>query len=172
MATADMLANLAIGIIGGVIASVLTLLGDRWLDRAKVNRRLRRIAGDYAIVTIAPKRDTGAERVTIRHVDGRRFSITAVGGPTGDWTGDFIVREDFFDVGYGIYRYPGSTDWGQHELLFDRSSDSIFVYGVNRSKPGLMEPFSYTFVRRDGDEPCLAQPPAVARVSSPGPPLK
>jgi hypothetical protein len=58
------------------------------------------------------------------------------------------VREDFFDVAYGVYRYPGSTDWGQHELLFDPSSDSIFVYGVNRSKPGLMEPFSYTFVRR------------------------
>lgn len=153
MTTPDILANLAIGIIGGIIASVLTLLGDRWLRRSTINRRLRRIAGDYTIVTIAPRRDTSAERVIIRQVDGRRFSITAVGGPTGDWAGDFVVREDFFDVGYGIYRYPGSTDWGQHELLFDGSSDSIFVYGVNRSRPGLMEPFSYTFVRRRVDKP-------------------
>lgn len=148
MTTPDVLVNLAIGIIGGIIASVLTLFGDRCLHRARVSRRLRRIAGDYAIVAIAPQRDTRAERVVIRQVDGRRFSIAAVGGPTGDWTGDFVVREDFFDVGYGIYRYPGSTDWGQHELLFDVSRDSIFVYGVNRSRPGLMEPFSYTFVRR------------------------
>ncbi len=152
MTTPDVLANLAIGVIGGVIASVLTLLGDRWLHRATITYRLRRIAGDYGIVTLAPRRDTSAERVIIRQVGGRRFSITAVGGPTGDWAGDFVVREDFFDVGYGVYRYPHSTDWGQHELLFDESSDSIFVYGVNRSKPGLMEPFSYTFVRRHDGE--------------------
>ena len=156
MTTSDVLANVVIGIIGGIIASVLTLLGDRRLRRTAVNRRLRRIAGDYRIVTIAPARDTSAERVAIRHVDGRRFSIEAVGGPTGNWTGDFIVREDFFDVAYGIYRYPGSTDWGQHELLFDSSSDAIFVYGVNRSRPGLMEPFSYTFVRREANETVVA----------------
>jgi hypothetical protein len=151
MTTLELFQNLLVGIVGGVIASVLTLLGDRWLHRAAVNRRLRLIAGDYAIVTIAPQRDTTAERVTIRQVDGRRFSIVATGGPTGDWTGDFIVREDFFDVAHGVYRYPGSTDWGQHELLFDASTDSIFVYGVNRSKPGLMEPFSYTFMRCSSD---------------------
>lgn len=156
MTTPDILVNLAIGVIGGIIASVLTLLGDRWLHCATINRRLRRIAGDYTIVTIAPTRDTSTERVIIRQVDGRRFSIAAVGGPTSDWTGDFVVREDFFDVGYGIYRYPGSTDWDQHELLFDGSSDSIFVYGVNRSKPGLMEPFSYTFVRRHDNKTVVA----------------
>ena len=156
MTTIELFQNLLIGIVGGVIASVLTLLGDRWLHRAAVNRRLRLIAGDYAIVTIAPQRDTSAERVIIRQVDGRRFSIVATGGPTGDWNGDFIVREDFFDVAHGVYRYPGSTDWGQHELLFDGSTDSIFVYGVNRSNPGLMEPFSFTFVRRSSNAPNIA----------------
>jgi hypothetical protein len=144
MTAPDLLQNFGIGIIGGVV----TLIGDRWLHRFKINRRLRRIAGEYAIVAIAPKRDTKLERVTIEHAGGLRFSIAASGGPTGNWAGDFIVREDFFDVAHGVYRYPGSTDWGQHELLFDSATDSIFVYGINRSKPGFMEPFSYNFVRR------------------------
>jgi hypothetical protein len=138
---------LLLNIVGGIIASVLTLLGDRWLYRMRINRRLSRFAGDYTIVPIEPPRDTSAEQVVIRHVDGRRFSITATGGPTGNWSGDFVVREDS-DEAHGVYRYPGSADWGQHELLLDTSSDSILVYGINRSKPGLMEPFSFTFVRR------------------------
>lgn len=151
MTTTDLLPNLAIGIGGGIIASVLTLVGDRRLHRWTINRRLKRIGGDYVITSIAPVRDTSAERVAIRHIDGCHFSITATGGPTGDWGGDFIVREDFFDVAHGVYRYPdstGSTDWGQHELLFDSSGDSISVYGVNRSKPGFIDPFSYTLIRR------------------------
>jgi hypothetical protein len=148
MTTTDLIENSAICIIGGTIASVLTLIGDRWLHRATVNRRLRRIAGNYSITPIVPQRDTTTERVVIRQTDGPRFSITTTGGPTGNWNGHFIVREDFFDVAYGVYQYQGSTDWGQHELLFDSSSDSIFVYGINRSKPGLMEPFSFTFIRR------------------------
>lgn len=147
MTTVELVQNLTIGIIGGVIASVFTLLGDRLLHRAAVNSRLRRIAGEYSVSAIAPQRDTSRERVIIRHVDGRRFSISAADGPTGDWTGHFIVREDFFDVAHGVYQYPGTTDWGQHELLFDSSNDSILVYGVNRSKPGLLEPFSLSFVR-------------------------
>jgi hypothetical protein len=147
MTTSDILLNSAIAIVCGIIASVLTLVGDRWLHRRKINRRLRRFAGDYKIVPIAPPRDATEERVVIRHVDGCRFSITATGGPTGDWSGDFVVREDFLDVAHGVYRYPGTTDWGHHDLLFNTSNDSIFVYGVNRSKPGLMYPFSYTFVR-------------------------
>ena len=113
MTTTDLLLNSAIGIGGGIIASVLTLVGDRWLHRRTINRRLRRFAGDYRIVSIAPPRDTSAERVVIRHADGLRFSITATGGPTGDWSGDFVVREDFFDVAHGVYRYPDSTDWDQ-----------------------------------------------------------
>jgi hypothetical protein len=151
MTTADFLLNSSIGIGGGVIASVLTLIGDRWLHRTRINRRLRRIAGDYRIQTIAPVRDTSAERVAIRHIKGCHFTITATNGPTGDWVGDLIVREDVFDLAHGVYRYPGSTDWGQHELLFDPSSDSIFVYGINRSKPGFIDPFSYTLVRYSPD---------------------
>ena len=156
MTTTDLLLNSVIGIGGGIIASVLTLVGDRWLHRRTINRRLRRFAGDYTIVSIAPPRDTSAERVVIRHADGCRFSITATGGPTGDWSGDFVVREDFFDVAHGVYRYPDSTDWGQHDLLFDKSTDSILVYGVNRSKPGVMDPFSFTFVRRRPNAPNVA----------------
>jgi hypothetical protein len=86
-------------------------------------------------------------RIIIRHIDGCRFTISATKGPVGDWVGDFIVREDFFDLAHGVYRYSGKTDWGHLELLFDASSDSIFVYGINRSKPGLIEPYSYTLVR-------------------------
>jgi hypothetical protein len=148
MTTTDLLLNAAINVVGGIVASVLTLFGHRQLHRRKINRRLSRFAGDYTIVSNTPPRDTSAERVTIQHVDGLRFTITATGGPTGDWDGNFVVSEDFLDVAHGFYRYPGSTDWGQHELLFHTSSDSIFVYGVNRSKPGLMDPFSFTFVRR------------------------
>ena len=156
MTTADFLLNSGIGIGGGIIASVLTLVGDRWLHRTSINRRLRRIAGDYTITPIAPARDTSAELVVIRHIDGCHFSISATSGSTGDWVGDFIVREDFFDAAHGVYRYPGSTDWGQHELLFDSSSDSIFVYGINRSKPGFIEPFSYTLVRHSPNAPNVA----------------
>ena len=144
MTVIDLIQNFGIGIVGGVI----TLAGDRWLQRVRINRRLRPIAGEYAIVSIAPERDTKSERVTIEHVGGVRFAITASGGPTGNWTGEFGVREDFFDVAHGVYRYPGSTDWGQHELFFDSANDSIFVFGINRSKPGLMEPFSYSLVRK------------------------
>lgn len=151
MTTADFLLNSGIGIGGGVIASVLTLIGDRWLHRTRINRRLRRIAGDYRIQTIAPVRDTGKERVVIRHIDGCHFSMIASDGPTGNWIADFVVREDFFAMAHGFYRYPGSTDWGQHDLLFDASSDSIYVYGINRSKPGFIEPFSYALVRCDPD---------------------
>ncbi len=153
MTTTDILVNLAIGIIGGVIASILTLMGDRWLHRVSLKRRLSLIAGDYTIATIAPVRDTSKERVTIRHIDGCHFSVTAKGGPTGDWEGHFIVREDFSDVAQGIYRYPGSTDWGQHELLMNRSTDTISVYGINRSKPGFIDPFSYTLVRLSSQKP-------------------
>jgi hypothetical protein len=147
MAPEDFVLNSAIGIGGGIIASILTLIGDRWLHRKRINEHLRRFAGTYAIEPIVPVRDTTSERVVIRHSDGCRFSISASGGPTGGWTGVFVVREDFFDVAHGIYRYPGTADWGQHELLLDTATDAIFVYGVNRSRPGFMEPFSYTLVR-------------------------
>jgi hypothetical protein len=144
---------LLLNIVGGISASVLTLFGDRWVHRKKINRRLSRFAGDYRIVSIMPPRDTRDERVTIQHVDGLRFSITAAGGPIGNWIGNFVVSEEFFDVAHGVYRYPGSTDWGQHDLLFDKSTDSILVYGVNRSKPGLMDPFSFSLVRRRPNAP-------------------
>ena len=147
MTSTDLILNFAIGTGSGIIASVLTLIGDRWLQRVTINRHVRRIAGHYTIIPIAPQRDTSAERVVIQHVGGCRFSIAATGGPTGDWKGDFVVRDDFLDIAHGIYCYPDATDWGQHELLFDTSSDSIFAYGVNRSKPGLMEPFSFRLVR-------------------------
>jgi hypothetical protein len=137
----DLFANLAMGTFSGVVASVLTLIGDRWLHRTTLERRLRTIAGDYGVSANTPGRDTSGERVTIELVAGRRFSIMAAGGPTGDWRGHFIVHPDFLDA-HGVYRYLGSSDWGQHELLSDRVTDSILVYGVNRSKPGLLEPFS------------------------------
>jgi len=156
MTTLEMLQNLAIGIFGGIIASILTLVGDRWLHRNAIEQRLRSIAGDYAITANTPPRDTSKERVAIRHIAGRRFSIAATDGPTGDWVGEFIVQEDSFDVAHGVYRYPGSTDWGQHEFLFDGFTDSIFVYGVNRSRPGLLEPFSFTLSRRVSDESRVA----------------
>lgn len=148
MTTLELFLNLAIGISGGVVASILTLVGDRWLHRNAIERRLRSLAGDYTITANTPQRDTSKERVAIRLVSGRRFSIAATEGPTGNWVGHFIVNDESFDVAHGVYRYPGSTDWGQHELLFDESSDSIFVYGVNRSKPGLMEPFSLILSRK------------------------
>jgi hypothetical protein len=143
----ELIQNLAIGIIGGVIASVLTLLGDRRLHRNAIEKRLRTIAGDYTITANTPQRDTNKERIEIRLVAGRRFSIAANGGPTGNWVGHFIVSDESFDVAHGIYHYPGSTDWGQHEYLFDGTTDSIFVYGVNRSKPGMFDPFSIVLSR-------------------------
>ena len=152
MTTPDAAANLTIGIIGGVIASILTLLGDRWLHRAILSRRLRQIKGDYTIATIVPECSTNRERITIKHIEGRLFSITAKNGPTGEWEGHFIVREDFSDAAHGCYRYPGSSDWGQHELLIDRRAQSISVYGVNRSKPGFMDPFSYTLTKLSSEK--------------------
>jgi len=156
MITLELFQNLAIGIIGGIIASILTLIGDRWRHRNAIERRLHSIAGDYSITANTPQRDTREERVEIRLVAGRRFSITSTGGPTGNWGGHFIVHEDSLDVAHGVYRYPGSTDWGQHELLFDRSTESIFIYGVNRSQPGLWEPFSLILSRQASRESKLA----------------
>lgn len=153
MTTPDVVANLAIGIIGGVIASILTLFGDRRLHRANLKRRLRQIEGDYSIVTIMPQRNTSKERVTIKHIEGCHFSVTTKNGSTGDWEGHFIVREDFSDIAQGIYRYPGSSDWGQHELLIDRQGQTISVYGINRSKPGFMDPFSYRLTKLSSKDP-------------------
>lgn len=153
MTTPDVAANLVIGIIGGVIASILTLWGDRWLHRATLKRRLSQIEGDYSIVTIVPQRNTSRERVTIKHIEGCHFSVTAKDGSTGNWEGHFIVREDFSDIAQGTYHYPGSSDWGQHELLIDRRAQTISVYGINRSRPGFMDPFSYTLTKRLSEEP-------------------
>lgn len=147
METPELLLNLAIGIIGGVVASVLTLMGDRWLHRFSIERRLRRVAGNYIIVENSAKRDTSKERVTISHTGDRRFSVVATGGPTGNWSGFFIVREDFFEVAHGVYRYDNNSDWGQHEFLFDLTQSRIFVYGINRSRPGLIEPYSLLLER-------------------------
>ncbi|MEO6024873.1 MAG: hypothetical protein ABIP64_17520, partial [Burkholderiales bacterium] len=128
-------------------ASVLTLLGDRRLHRHAIERRLRSISGDYTITANTPQRDTSKERIEIRLVSGRRFSITANGGPTGNWAGHFIVSDESLNVAHGIYQYPGSTDWGQHEYLLDEATGSLFVYGVNRSKPGMFDPFSIVLSR-------------------------
>ena len=156
MTTLELFQNLAIGIIGGVIASILTLLGDSWLRRTAIEKRLRSIAGDYTISANTPQRDTSKEKMEVRLVAGRKFSIAATGGPTGDWVGHFVVNDVSFNVAHGIYHYPGSTDWGQHEYLFDESTNSIFVYGVNRSKPGLFEPFSLILSKIAKDESAVA----------------
>lgn len=156
MTTLELLQNLAIGIIGGVIASVLTLIGDRRLHRSTIEKRLRSIAGDYTIKANTPQRDTSKERVNIRLVAGRRFSISADGGPTGNWAGHFIVSDESFNVAHGIYHYLESTDWGQHEYMFDESTGSIFVYGVNRSKPGLFDPFSLVLSKIANNESAAA----------------
>jgi hypothetical protein len=145
--TLELIQNLAIRIVGGVIASVLTLLGDRRLHRNAIEKKLRTIVGDYTITAITPRRDTNKEKIKIRLVAGRRFSIAANGGPTGNWVGYFIVSDESFDVAHGIYHYPGGTDWGKHEYLFDGTTDSIFVYGVNRSNPGIFDPFSIVLSR-------------------------
>lgn len=98
----SLIANLIIGIISGIVASVLTLWGDRWRHNHDTEQRLRSIAGDYLITGNSAGRDTSKELVTINHDSGRRFNVAAKGGPTGDWEGFFIVREDFFDVAHGI----------------------------------------------------------------------
>ena len=156
MTNLELVQNLAIGIVGGVIASVLALLGDRQLHRRTIEKRLRSIAGDYAIIADTPRRDTSKERIEIRLIAGRRFSINASEGPVGDWSGRFIVSADSLNVAHGTYHYPGTTDWGQHEYFFDESTGSIFVYGVNRSKPGVFDPFSIVLSRRTGSESTVA----------------
>ncbi len=142
MTSLELLQNIAIGILGGVIASVLTLIGDRLLHRKAVEKRLRSIIGDYEITSNTPGRDTSKERIQIRLVAGRRFSITSNGGPTGTWVGHFIVSDESFVVAHGTYQYPGSTDWGKQEYMIDETAGSISVYGENRSKPGMFEPFT------------------------------
>lgn len=149
-------ANLGIGILSGLIASVATLVGDRLWHRQSTESRLRTIAGTYRITGNSADRDTSRERITIEHAGSRRFHVTAAGGPTGDWEGYFSVSEDFFDVARGFYRYGPQADWGHHEYLFDREG-RIFVYGINRSKPGYMEPFSLTLERIGSEVPKPAQ---------------
>lgn len=160
MTILELVQNFAIGIIGGVIASVLTLLGDRRLRRKAVEKRLSSIAGDYTMTANTPQRDTSEERFSIRLVAGRRFSIAANGGPTGNWVGHFVVSDESFHVAHGIYHYPGSTDWGQHEYLFDEATGAIFVYGVNRSKPGMFDPFSMVLSRMTPSDTQLPNIPA------------
>ena len=146
--TVDIIINLSIGIVSGVIASILTLIGDRWLHSIYQKKHLCSIAGEYIINTIVPPGKIDKEQVTITHIKGCHFSITAKNGPTGDWIGRFIISEEYSDVAHGTYHYPSTSDWGQHEMLIDRSTDSIYVYGINRSKPGCINPFSYSLVRR------------------------
>jgi hypothetical protein len=156
MTILEVFLNLVIGIIGGAIASILVLVGNYWFHRKAIERRLGLIAGDYTITSNTRQYDTSKERVEIRLISERTFSISATGGPTGDWTGQFILHDESMNVAHGIYQYQGSTDWGQHEYLFNESTDSIFVYGVNRSKPGLIEPFSLVLSRSKSSESTVA----------------
>ena len=83
MTTLEMFLNFAIGIISAVIASVLTLVVDRRRLRNAIERRLGLIAGDYTITSNTQQYDTSRERVEIRLISERTFSISATGGPTG-----------------------------------------------------------------------------------------
>jgi hypothetical protein len=141
------MANLFSNLIPGIIASVVTLILDRLLRRYVVARQLRTIAGNYKIINNFHNRNTSGEHISVKHKNARLFSISSTGGPVGEWTGFFTVHKDYFGFAQGTYHYVNSHDWGQHELLIDFQNSRLLVYGINRSKPGLIQPFSLVLER-------------------------
>lgn len=139
------------GILTGIIASVLTLLGERAIKIIARRNRLRKWEGKFHIVHNSLSKDTTLEEVTIAHKEGYEFSIGARKGPCGDWNGTFYVDTNCENLAHGAYRYSDRLDWGHHELLFDDANNQIQVYGINRSKPGTAVPFSTTYCRKQLD---------------------
>jgi len=141
--------NLVIGIIGSIVASIITLAVDRYLTRRKLERRVCAIAGVYRTVAVSPAIDTSNERVTITHMGWRRFRIESTGGPVGAWEGTFASSEDIPEYGIGIYKHPDAA-WGIQEFQFDPSSAKINVYGTNKDRAGAIKPFSYVLEKESG----------------------
>ena len=128
----------------GLVASVATLIGDRFLARWKIERRVRRIAGNYRIEQNSSNRDTSNETITIEHIGERRFSIRSVGSSVGDWDGTFVISETNPEYGVGGYRHQSYQGWGNHEFQFEPQTHKIYVYGENKDRVGAITPFSYT----------------------------
>ena len=67
-------------------------------------------------------------------------------------------KANLFNVAYGVYRYPNSTGWGHHELLFDTSNDSSSFTASNAASRVLYSRFHLNLFVRRRNAPDVAQP--------------
>ena len=137
--------DILINLLVGLVASVLTLIGDRCLTRWWLERRIRWLTGKYRIVPASNSsgRKTDKETISIEHLHGRRFSIRSTGSGVGEWSGQFSIGEDHPEYGRGTYSHTGYVGWGNHEFQIQTDTGRILVSGDNRDRAGTVKQFSY-----------------------------
>ncbi|KAF0125897.1 MAG: hypothetical protein FD189_2487 [Elusimicrobia bacterium] len=91
------------------------------------------IAGKYKIMDKGELNAKGPdEKIVIKFIDDRWFSIASYAGPTKKWTGAFKVQKDFSDFGFaeGIYNYE--HDHGVHKYIIDFRNSGLLGPGYSR----------------------------------------
>ena len=123
----DIISNLLIG----VVASVLTLLGDRFLRKQKLKNRFSPLAGKYAHYDLND-RPIESWETEIKYA-GANVLTTHGKSSDEEWEGQITMNENNPDIGAGVYRYIGKSDCGLHEIQIDTKQNIIFVHWTNTS---------------------------------------
>lgn len=104
---------------------------------------LTAIAGKYKIIDKDESNTKGPdEKIVIKFIEDRWFSIASYTGLTKNWTGSFKIQKDFSNFGFaeGVYNYD--HDHGVHKYIIDSQNSRlldpeysrILVYGRCLSK--------------------------------------
>jgi hypothetical protein len=127
--------NLLIGIIAGVLASVMTLAGDRKLRKRRLRKMYIRLEGEYEHLDIEGQRQ--ADWITMMKYAGDGVLNTEAWSNqlARKWKGQIFMSEAIPSSGNGVWRHLDACECGLHQIQVDELHDQIFVYWRHTSDP-------------------------------------
>jgi hypothetical protein len=122
----DVLLNVAVGLVTGVLTCIITLAGDRWLQARRLRQLHARLEGVYQLF---PQQDGPPtdEVVEVRYAGDGVVNIRAT-CPRWTWVSVIQMSERNPAYGDGVFRYEGDHGWGEHAIHYNAADRSISVF--------------------------------------------
>ena len=127
--------EIVVGVIGGLIGSIIWLLIVLAYQLRKYSSRYRCWEGKYLLCSVENRRMSENRYVLVKR-SGRGFIITChyPDGPNPeDWVSNIIMSEDIPYFGQGTYQHQNKLDCGIHQIQLNKKEGSIYVFFHNTS---------------------------------------
>lgn len=124
----SLLNNLVLGIVSGVIASIVVLLADRYWNNKKIKKSLKIIEGVYEHFDENRNLIPSCNSKFIYVKDGKFIIKTSTG--YGNWIGEVRFDKDILSTGAGTFKYENKDEAGFINLQMFNNNKNVIEIAV------------------------------------------